>query len=245
MANILVIGATSLIAEHCARLWAARGARLFLVARDAGKLAAVAADLRVRGAEVATAVLDADHLDRHAATLDAAAAWLDGIDIALIAHGVLSDQKACEASVSATLASLTTNGISVVAMATDLANRMEARGRGTLAVISSVAGDRGRRKNYVYGSSKALISAFLQGLRNRLASKGVHVLTIKPGPVDTPMGANVPDKGPLWARPDKVAAGIVAAIDRGRNVVYLPWFWWPVMRAVQSLPEAVFKRLKL
>ncbi len=137
------------------------------------------------------------------------------------------------------------NALSTMSLLTTLANTFEARRRGTLAVISSVAGDRGRQSNYVYGSAKAAVTAFLSGLRQRLAKSNVDVLTIKPGFVDTPMTAAIANKGALWAKPDQIADGIVHAIDKRRNVVYLPWFWWGIMQIIRHIPEFVFKKLKL
>jgi len=243
--RILIVGAASAIAEATARQWAGRGASLFLVARNAAKLEAIAADLRVRGAsDVGIHVMDANDTDAQAAMLDAATARLGGLDVALIAHGTLPDQKACEASVELTLQEIGNNGLSVVALCTRLANLMEAQGRGTIAVIGSVAGDRGRQSNYVYGAAKGMVARFLQGLRNRLAKRGVQVLTIKPGFVDTPMTASF-KKGALWAQPADVARGIVRAIDTGRDEVYLPWFWGLIMAVIRHVPERIFKKLSL
>jgi decaprenylphospho-beta-D-erythro-pentofuranosid-2-ulose 2-reductase len=245
MLNVLIFGVTSAIAEATARRYAARGARLFLVARDATRLAVIAADLRTRGAvAVGEATLDINHIDAHADVLDRAWAMLESVDVVLIAQGTLPDQHACEQSVNTALAEFATNGTSTIALMTALAPRMEAQGRGVLAVISSVAGDRGRESNYLYGAAKAAVSAFASGLRQRLSKLGVNVLTIKPGFVDTPMTRDF-RKGALWATPDAVARGIVHAADRGRSVVYLPWFWWPIMLIIRSIPEFIFKRLKL
>lgn len=245
MQKILIVGAASAIAEAAARQWAGRGAALFLVARNAAKLEAIAADLKVRGAAaVSTHVMDATDTAAHAAMLDAALAALGGLDVALIAHGTLPDQKACEASVELTLREIDNNGLSVIALATRLANLLEAQGRGTIAVIGSVAGDRGRQSNYVYGAAKGLVARFLEGLRNRLAKAGVQVLTVKPGFVDTPMTAAFP-KGALWAQPEQVARGIVAAIDRRKDEVYLPGFWRLIMLVIRHIPERIFKRLSL
>ena len=245
MNRTLIIGATSAIAEATARILAARGEPLYLVARSEEKLAAVAADLSVRGsARVGCEVLDANDLVSHEAMLERADQFLGGFDKVLIAHGTLSDQSACEDSVSLTLQELKTNGLSVVALLTRIANRMAKRGAGTIAVISSVAGDRGRSSNYVYGSAKALVTTFLSGLRQRLRGSGVSVITIKPGFVATPMTAAF-KKGLLWASPHSVAAGIVRAFDRRSSVVYLPGFWRPIMFVVRSIPERVFVRLKL
>jgi short-subunit dehydrogenase len=245
MKKVLIIGATSAIAEATARILAARGADLYLVGRNQSRLAAVAADLAVRGSSrVSSEVLDANDLAGHEAMLARAEAFLGGYDTVLIAHGTLSDQKACEASVDLALREINTNGLSVIALLTRVANRLAQQRVGTIAVISSVAGDRGRASNYVYGSAKALVTAFLSGLRQRLAKVGVNVVTIKPGFVDTPMTAAFP-KGPLWARPEAVARGIVQAIDRRRSTVYLPGFWWPIMLVIRAIPERVFLRLSL
>jgi decaprenylphospho-beta-D-erythro-pentofuranosid-2-ulose 2-reductase len=245
MRKTLIVGATSAIAESTARLLAQRGDALYLVARNEGRLAAIAADLSVRGSpRVGCEVLDANDLAAHESMLGRAELFLAGLDTVLIAHGTLSDQKACESSVELTLQELQTNAISVVALLTLVANRLSQRRAGAIAVISSVAGDRGRGSNYVYGSAKALVTAFLSGLRQRLRSHGVAVITIKPGFVDTPMTAAF-TKGPLWARPDAVAAGIVRALDRRSGTVYLPAFWRPIMLIIRAIPESLFLRLTL
>lgn len=242
MPRILVIGATSAIAEATARRYAAAGARLFLVGRDAARLETIAADLRLRGATAEWHALDANDTAAHAPMLDAAWTALGQVDVALVAHGTLPDQAACAASVETSLREFATNGTSVIALCTALAQRLQAPA--TLAVISSVAGDRGRASNYLYGSAKAAVSAFTSGLRQSLHGSGVNVLTIKPGFVDTPMTAAF-KKGALWATPEQVAAGIERAIARRRSVAYLPWFWWGIMRVITHIPEAVFRRIRL
>jgi short-subunit dehydrogenase len=246
MRKILIIGATSAIAEATARLFAARGDALFLVARNAEHLRVVADDLNVRGAmRAATATLDVTDFAAHQSVLDAAERELGAIDIALIAHGTLSDQNECQTSVDALRREFDINAVSVIVLLTVLANRMEARRSGTLAVISSVAGDRGRQSNYAYGAAKAALSTFLGGLRQRLAKANVNVLTVKPGFVDTPMTAAIANKGALWAQPERIAAGIVKAIDSRRSIVYLPWFWRWIMLVIRHIPEPIFKRVKL
>ena len=170
---------------------------------------------------------------------------MGGIDIALLAHGTLSDQAACQQSVATTLAAIHTNALSVISLATLLANLFEARGQGVLVAIGSVAGDRGRQSNYVYGAAKGMVGLFLQGLRNRLSGQGIQVITVKPGFVDTPMTAAFEKKGLLWAQPDQIAKGIVAAVEHRRDVVYLPWFWRWIMAVIRHIPEGVFKRMKL
>ena len=245
MRKVLIMGATSAIAEAAARLFAARGDALFLIARNRTHLDAIRADLLLRGAKaVDVAELDVNALDGHAVVLEQAWSALGAVDVTLIAHGTLPDQAACQASPETAVREFTTNATSTIALATAIATRLEAQARGTLAVISSVAGDRGRASNYLYGAAKAAVTAFLGGLRQRLASKGVDVLTIKPGFVDTPMTAAF-RKGALWASPQQVATGIVRAIDRRRSVVYLPGFWRWVMLVIRHIPEPLFKRIRL
>ena len=245
MRHILIIGATSAIAEATARNFAQDGDRLYLVARNPERLAAVANDLKTRGAiQVETVAMDANNTAKHAELIAQAETALEGLNTILIAHGTLSDQKACEASFEETLEELQTNCLSVISLLTLVANRFEEQKHGTIAVISSVAGDRGRQSNYVYGTAKAAVSTFLQGLRNRLYRSGVAVITIKPGFVDTPMTASF-RKGKLWASPEQIGDGIYRAIQRKRDVVYLPWFWKYIMVVIRLIPENFFKRMKL
>jgi decaprenylphospho-beta-D-erythro-pentofuranosid-2-ulose 2-reductase len=245
MQRVLIIGATSAIAEATARIYAERGSRLHLVARTPARLDTVVEDLRIRGAaDVGRDALDMNDLGRHEAVLDSAWAALGDVDVVLVAHGTLPDQKACEASVETAMAEFATNATSTIALLTLVANRMEKAGRGSIAVISSVAGDRGRASNYLYGSAKAAVSTFLSGLRQRLSKRGVDVVTIKPGFVDTPMTRDF-KKGALWAKPDAVAAGIVKAVDKGTPVAYLPWFWFVIMTIIRAVPEFIFKRVSL
>lgn len=245
MRRVVIVGATSAIAERVARLLAARGTALYLVGRDSARVEAIAADLRVRGSPLTHCeAMDVNDTSAHVPMLDRADERLGGFDTVLIAHGTLSDQVACQQSVTLTMQELATNALSVIALLTPIANRFEARRAGTIAVISSVAGDRGRQSNYVYGGAKALVSAFLSGLRQRLNKAGVSVVTIKPGFVDTPMTAAF-KKGPLWASPAQAAAGIVRAMDRKVNVAYVPGFWRAIMLVIRAVPEGVFVRLKL
>ena len=246
MTQIIILGATSAIAQSVARIYAESGARFFLVARDAARLDAVADDLRVRGAaEVQCLAADLSEHDRHPEIIAAAFDAYSGLDTVLVAHGVLPDQAKCQESVDATMASMDINFLSVVSLLTPIANRFEENKRGTIAVISSVAGDRGRQSNYVYGAAKSGLDAFLQGLRNRLSKADVHVVTIKPGFVDTPMTAHIPERGALWAQPEDVAKGIVNAIEKQKDVVYLPRFWSLIMLIIRSIPERIFKKMNL
>jgi len=245
MRHILIIGATSAIAEATARRFAHNGDRLYLVARNQERLVAMAGDLQTRGAaQVETMVLDANDTTKHADLIRQAETTMGGLDTILVAHGTLSDQKACEASFDETLKELQTNCLSVISLLTHVANRFEEQKRGTIVVISSVAGDRGRQSNYVYGTAKAAVTTFLQGLRNRLYRSGVAVITIKPGFVDTPMTTSF-RKGALWASADQIGDGIYRAIQRKMDVVYLPWFWKFIMVVIRLIPENFFKKMNL
>ncbi|MBI1211363.1 MAG: SDR family oxidoreductase [Alphaproteobacteria bacterium] len=246
MKKILIIGATSAIATACARIWAGQGASFALIARDEQKLEQVAADLRARGAgAIRTHIMDATDFAPHSAMLRAAVAALGQIDVALIAHGTLPDQKACERDATLAANALTVNATSVIALATAIADRLESQHSGTLAVISSVAGDRARASNYVYGSAKAAVNAFCEGLRARLATGGVHVLTIKPGFVDTPMTKGMRLPGALLATPDQVARDIVKAVERKNSVLYTPMVWALIMLIIRNIPDPIFRRLNL
>lgn len=245
MTNIAIFGAYSAIAEAAARALVEPGARYFLAGRDRAKLEQVAADLKVRGAEE-THLCVADLADRSAAAAAVAAldAAFDKVDVALLAHGTLPDQQACQADAGETLAAFEINALSHIGLLTHLADRFERQGEGVIAVITSVAGDRGRQSNYVYGAAKRAVSTYLEGLRHRLAATKVKVVDIRPGFVDTPMTADFP-KGRLWAAPSKVGADIARAIEKGRPVVYTPWFWRYIMLIIRHLPAFVLHRTKL
>jgi short-subunit dehydrogenase len=185
--------------------------------------------------------MDATDTAAHAAMLDATG----GVDIALISYGTLPDQALCERDPNAAAQAMLTNATSVIALSTTILERMERAGKGTLAIISSVAGDRGRATNYVYGAAKAAVSAFADGARARLFRSGVHVVTIKPGFVDTAMTKDLPLPRALTATPEQAARRIVKGIERKASVLYVPFFWRPIMFVIRHLPEPVFKRLKL
>lgn len=243
--RILILGATSAIAAAVARELIAPDARFFLVARNASRLEAVRGDLLTRGAASATAcAMDLDNTDAHEPVLKRAVADLGSLDLALIAYGVLGDQIEAQATFPAAAAILHTNFFSAVSLITWLANYFEQQHKGTLAVISSVAGDRGRKSNYVYGASKGALNIFLDGVRNRVDRSGVHVLTIRPGFVATPMTAHLP-QGPLFASPSRVGQAVVKAIAARKDVAYVPGFWRPIMFVIRSVPEFIFKKLNL
>ncbi len=244
--NILIIGATSAIAQATLRLYAQAQDNLYLLGRNQEQLNTIAADATVRGAnQVHIAVLDVNQFETHQAKLNQVFETFQTLDIVLIAHGTLPDQTACEKDVHQTMTELSTNGISTVSLLTLLANQFEKQQHGSIAVITSVAGDRGRQSNYVYGAAKGMISIFLQGLRNRLYAHNVQVLDVKPGFVDTPMTADF-KKGALWAQPEQIAKSIVNAIDKKQSkTLYTPFFWAGIMFIIRNIPEMIFKRLKL
>jgi len=243
--RVLIVGASSAIATETARAYAECGARLIVTARDPERVEAVAADLRVRGApDVRAMTLDVTDHARGEAVIAEAWAAFGGLDVALLAPGVLPDQSRCQTDVDAALAALDVNFTGIVALLTPLANRFEAAGGGCIAVIASVAGDRGRQSNYVYGAAKGGLDRFLQGLRNRLHRSGVAVITLKPGFVDTPMTAGLA-QGPLFASARRAGRAVHRAIERRRDVAYVPWFWRPIMLVIRSIPERIFKRLRL
>ncbi|MCQ3002859.1 SDR family oxidoreductase [Pseudomonas syringae] len=246
MKRVLIIGATSAIATACARLWASEGSEFFLVARNGDKLEQTAADLKGRGARaISLHEMDATDIAAHPAMLHSCLLALRQIDVALIAHGTLPDQKACEQDVSVALQEFANNGTSVIALLTLLASQFEIQRCGSLAVISSVAGDRGRPSNYLYGSAKAAVSTFSEGLQARLFKVGVHVLTIKPGFVDTPMTQGLSLPAALLAQPQQVAERIVSGIARKAPTLYTPGFWALIMLVIRSIPQPLFKRLNL
>jgi decaprenylphospho-beta-D-erythro-pentofuranosid-2-ulose 2-reductase len=239
--RVLILGATSAIAAEVARLYAARGARLHLVARNADKLSRVAAELPPDRTTTQTA--DFAEVAKGEAIVRAALDALGGaVDVALVAHGDLGDQLESERSFAAAEATITANFTSAVALLIPLANHMESARGGRLGVITSVAGDRGRPRNYTYGAAKSALTTYLQGLRSRLHHAGVRVTTLKLGPVDTPMTRDH-RKTPLFGKPAGVARGIVAALDAGAGEAYVPWFWRAIMPIVRHTPERLFQAL--
>lgn len=239
------MGATSGMAEAVARRYAKRGDMLYLLARNLVRTGAMADDLRVRGAAaVHIAAFRAEDRASHGQLVAAAWRELGHVDVALVAHGVLPEQADCDSDPEVATASLETNVLGVASILGWLANRFEAQGFGTLGVVSSVAGDRGRKSNYVYGAAKAFANAYASGLRHRLYERNVHVTLIKPGFVDTPMTAHL-SKGLLWISADEAGRLILRALDRGAGTVYVPGFWRWIMWIVRSLPEWVFVRTKL
>lgn len=242
--RILVIGATSAIAQAAVRAWAMQGARLFLVGRDGPKLDILVADVKARGGQAKAAVLD-DFSDITSASLMLNAAWQswNGLDGALIAHGWLPDNAAVANDPIKVAQVLRINGESVCQFLAMLAAQFETQGSGWLAAISSVAGDRGRANIYVYGAAKAMVSHFLSGLRQRLTKRGVRVIDIRPGPVATPMTHGL--DMPLMADADTVGRKLAKVCFRANGVVYLPWFWKYIMMILCAVPERIWVRMKI
>ncbi|MDO8288313.1 MAG: SDR family oxidoreductase [Parvibaculum sp.] len=246
--RVIIFGATSAIAEQTARQLVAQGASLYCVGRNRDKLMALLEDLKVRASDhqrIEGAVADLTDSIQHAALIEAAEHLLGGIDSILIAHGTLPDQKACQENFANTRQEIENNALSVISLLTLLANRFELQRHGVIAVITSVAGDRGRQSNYVYGAAKGMVTLFLQGLRARLSKVNVDVVTIKPGFVDTPMTIGFDKSGPLWVKPERIAKGIINAMQSGKGEVYLPWFWWGIMLIIKNIPETIFKKLSI
>jgi short-subunit dehydrogenase len=246
--NIVIIGASSAIAEHCAREWVKAGASspadFVLVGRDHARVQVVADDLRVRSPQSHIAVHQTDFNDPLAiAALVSEVAAARRIDIVLIAHGNLPQQHACEQALMAARDALLVNGISPVLFAEAFAAQLERQQHGTLAVIGSVAGDRGRKSNYVYGAAKGLVERYLQGLQHRFAHSAVNIVLIKPGPTAPPMTAHLPARG--LASVDAVARRIVAGIAAGSPVVYAPSRWWLIMMVIRHLPRFIFNKLDI
>lgn len=246
--SVILCGASSAVAVALGRRLAARGWRLHLLGRDLGRLEKIAADLRVRsGVAVSWSEFDAANVSAIPAAFALAIAALPApLDGLIVCHGVLADEAGRLPGPTELRRLIDVNFTSVAILLSLATERLAGRRGAFLVAISSVAGDRGRQSNFCYGSAKAGLSAWLSGLRNRLQPSGIKVITIKPGIIDSPMTAGL-TVGPraLITTPGVVAADIERAILRGRDVVYTPWFWQPIMAVIRWIPEPVFKRLKL
>ncbi|PIW10588.1 MAG: short-chain dehydrogenase [Comamonadaceae bacterium CG17_big_fil_post_rev_8_21_14_2_50_60_13] len=245
--RIVIIGATSAMAEHCARLWVhGQSVDLTLVGRDASRVERVAADLRVRSPQSEIRIVQSDFLDTKAirSTVDAIVTQGD-VDVVLIVHGSLPAQSECQDNLEVCSDALEVNGVSPVLFAEAFAKHMGKANSGTLALIGSVAGDRGRKSNYVYGAAKGMVTRYAQGLQHRFAGTGVKVVLIKPGPTETPMTAHLKGQGPKMASAEEVAQKIVDAVDRGQLVVYVPGKWALIMMIIRHLPSFVFFRMNI
>lgn len=245
MQSVLILGATSAIARASAAAFAAQGYGLVLASRDAAELERDASDLRIRfEVPVSWATFDARNPGAHKAFLDGVLEQVDELTGVVLAFGYLGDQEVAVHDVDHTLAIVEQNFTGAVSILTHCADYLEERGTGFIIGISSVAGDRGRQSNYVYGAAKGGLSLFLQGLRNRLWHSGVRVITIKPGFVDTAMTYGRPGMF-LVASPEDVGARVAGAVAQRGDIRYLPWFWRYIMLIIRSIPEPLFRRLKL
>lgn len=243
--KIVIIGATSAIAEHCARLWLAHVPQeMILVGRDLARIERIAADLRVRSPGTITKTATTDFQDGTKIAAFAKECMKGGTpDLVLIAHGALSDQTSCQNDLALCAEALAVNGISPVLFAEAFVGGMMTEDKGTIAIIGSVAGDRGRKSNYVYGAAKGLVEKYTQGLQHRLAKSAVKIVLIKPGPTDTPMTAHLKTKGAKLAPVDSVAEEIVAGIEKGKKVIYVPGKWALIMFVIRNLPNFIFGKM--
>jgi len=243
--KIIIIGATSAIARSTARLYAEQNSQIFLVGRDERRLRELKADLELRGANsIENLTLDITNCNEHANVINKSIQFLGHIDIAIICHGSLPDQKKCESNFREIEKAININGLTTISFCTEISKQLELQKAGTLAVITSVAGDRGRQPNFIYGAAKSMVSTYLQGLRGKLLPFDVHVIDIKPGLVDSPMTAKF-EKGALWSTPELVAIDIVSGIKKKRHTIYTPSYWRFIMAAVCSIPEVIFKKMKI
>jgi decaprenylphospho-beta-D-erythro-pentofuranosid-2-ulose 2-reductase len=243
--RILVFGASSAICQEVLKLYAVEGAQFFLVARNEDKLVAIADDLVVRGGTFrGTACYDFNDWQQHEGAVAEGAVCLGGIDLAIVAHGSLPDQDECEISSAAVKTCMDDNFTSAAVIIQACAAHFVQQEQGTLAVFSSVAGDRGRKSNYVYGAAKSGIDTLLQGLRGRFSGSGVNIVNIKPGMIESPMTSHM-KTGLLWSTPKAVAPSIYKAISRGRAVCYVPGYWRIIMLVIRCLPAGIMARLPI
>lgn len=245
--HIVIVGATSAIARHCAQHWLqTEPLRLTLVARDPARLERLIADMRLRSphATIEGLVSDFQAPAQIQSTVEAIAQHT-AVDTVLIAHGSLPDQLQCQQDLQAVRDALEVNALSPALFAEAFAAHLARQQHGTLALTGSVAGDRGRRSNYVYGASKGLLERYAEGLQHRFAGTAVRVVLLKPGPTDTPMTAHLKAQGIPLADVRQVAQQMVAAIDSARPVAYAPHRWRWIMWCIRKLPRSVFNKLKI
>lgn len=248
MKRIVVVGGTSGIAEQCCRVWLEKGpADITLLVRNTARGETIAADLRVRGGSRAQIrVMTADFHSLADIERVAEETHANGpVDIVLIAHGVLLETSTTATDLAVVRDILDINAVSPVLFAEAFAQRFAIANHGTIAIIGSVAGDRGRTANYIYGSAKGLLARYAEGLDHRFAGTEVKVVLIKPGPTDTPMAAHHKARGRRLASARSVAEVAVRAIEKGRTVAYAPIIWWPIMLILRHMPRAIFNRLRI
>lgn len=247
MRKIVIVGATSAMAEHCARLWLQQSVdEMVLIGRDAQRIDRVAADLRVRAPQCRIQTIISDFLlpGAIARTVEQACATISP-DIVLLAHGTLPEQASCQQDLQYNRAALEVNAVSPVLFAEAFAKQLEQAGQGKLVLIGSVAGDRGRKSNYVYGAAKGLVTRYAQGLQHRFAGSRIQVVLIKPGPTDTPMTAYLKSNGAKLASVEQVASNIVSGVALGKAVIYAPAKWQLIMMIIRHLPRVIFNQMNI
>ena len=242
--NIVIFGATSTIAESIARIYSKQGSNFILVGRNLKKLKFVCEDIKIRGANLVE-IIQWDFFEEKKIEYLLDKIWniFPRVDIALIAAGTLPDQEKANDNMEYMINHFRVNSESVIILLSALANKFVKQKRGNISVISSVAGDRGRKDNFLYGSAKAAVTVYSSGLRGKLLDHGVSVTTIKPGFVNTSMTSDLDFPTLLAASPDSVAKDIVNAINKGRGEVYTPWFWKYIMIIIKLIPDGIFKKI--
>jgi short-subunit dehydrogenase len=245
--KIVVIGATSLIAEKCLNLWVRDyDVDLVLVGRNEAKLKKIASNLRLKSNNIFIKTIQINFLN--ALSIQKLAKDLSKkspIDIVLIAHGFLPDQFQCQSDLSQCKKAIQINAISPVLFAEAFIGIMEQAGKGCLTILGSVAGDRGRRSNYIYGASKGFIERYIEGLQHRLAQTNINVILVKIAPTDTPMTRKYKIRGFSLASADKVAVKIVSAISGSKSLIYVPSKWFLIMAIIKHLPRFIFNKINI
>ncbi len=240
----IIVGATSTIARAFARQAASRGDSVLLAGRDMEELEKIAADCGYHGAPLAEAITFDARDPATFSSIHERATQIPGTISVAVFVGSMPDQAEIDADPALVDGTIADSFTGPARLLTLLAPLLEERGDGTVAGVGSVAGDRGRLGNYVYGASKAGFHAYLSGLRNRLGRSGVHVVTVKPGTVDTAMTWGM-DKLPFVAQPEKIAADILCAADKKKDIIYTPMIWWPIMTIIRAIPERIFKKMEI
>lgn len=245
MKKILIFGATSLIAEKCCKIWAKKNYELFLVGRDLDRLKIISTDLKIRySTKINIFQSDLIEIKNHEKCFLAALKILKKFDIILLAHGSLSNEDKARNEIDYALEELELNALSFISLLILASKYLEITGGGIIALLSSVAGERGKSSNYLYGSAKSMINTYCSGMRQWYFNSNISIVTINLGFVDTPMTKNF-KKNFLWSSADKVAAKIIKAIDKKRDIVYIPKFWFIILFIIKAIPENIFKRIKL
>lgn len=243
MQTVLILGATSAIAEAIAYAYAARGEQIILAARHVARLQTVQSDMEIRfGKKPELAEFDACRFDSHS---DFYKNLSQSPDIVVCVFGYMTENELALSDFSLAKQTIDVNYTGAVSILNIAANDMAAKGKGTIIGISSVAGERGRQSNFIYGSAKAGFTAYLAGLRNYLFHKGVHVLSVKPGFVRTKMTEGMPLNPKLTAQPAQIAKDVLKAADKKKNVLYSLWMWKYIMLIIRTIPESIFKKLKM